>query len=120
MKRLSDKALRAAVGRAFSGIRKSLGISQGEVGEQSTVAKVESGSNFPSWPTMLAMCRKYRVSPSEVLQTAEEELGADADRTVVAVGPEEHLLLTLYAKCNAEGRRVFMERAKAAAALYPK
>lgn len=120
MKRISDDALRIAVGKTFAGIRQSLGIAQGEVGEQSTVAKVESGANFPSWPTMLAMCRKYRVSPHEVLRAAENDLGADADRSAVAVDDEQRALLKLYAKLNAEGRRVLMERAHACVKLFPK
>lgn len=120
MKRISDEKMMEAVGRALAGLRKSLGLAQGSVAEQSTVAKVESGANFPSWPTLLLMCRKYRVSPAEVLRTAEEDLSADADRAVVAVDAEQRELLRLYAKLNAEGRRVLMERAHACVKLYSK
>jgi transcriptional regulator with XRE-family HTH domain len=115
-----DQALRNALGRVFADIRMALGVSQGDTLEQATVSKVESGANFPSWPTMLALCRRYRVSLHDVLHAAEEAIGVEGERSVVAVAPDEREILRLYRDCTAEGRRVYMDRAKAVHTLYPK
>jgi transcriptional regulator with XRE-family HTH domain len=112
-----DDTLRFSVGRVLSDIRQALGFNQGEVLEQATLSKIESGANFPSWPTLLALCRKYRVSPSEVLLAAETE---KPGRSVVAVEDDEREILRLYRDCTAEGRRVFMDRGKAVHTLFPK
>jgi transcriptional regulator with XRE-family HTH domain len=120
MKKASDEELRAAVGRVFADIRLALGVSQGDTLEQATVSKVESGANFPSWPTMLALCRRYRVSLHDVLRAAEESLESEPGRSVVAVEPDEREILRLYRDCTAEGRRVFMDRGKAVHTLFPK
>jgi transcriptional regulator with XRE-family HTH domain len=120
MKRVSDEDLRVALGRVFADIRLALGIAQGEVADQTTVSKVENGANFPSWPTLLALCRRYRVNLLDVLRAAEESVDAEAQRSVVAVETDERELLKLYRDCTAEGRRVLMDRAKAVHTLFPK
>jgi transcriptional regulator with XRE-family HTH domain len=120
MRRISDGELRAALGRVFADIRLALGIPQGEVADQTTISKVENGANFPSWPTLLALCRRYRVNLHDVLRAAEESVDAEAQRSVVAVEPDERELLRLYRDCTAEGRRVLMDRAKAVHTLFPK
>jgi transcriptional regulator with XRE-family HTH domain len=120
MRRVSDGDLRAALGRVFADIRLALGIQQGEVADQTTISKVENGANFPSWPTLLALCRRYQVDVSDVLRAAEESLAGKPGRSVVAVETDERELLKLYRDCTAEGRRVLMDRAKAVHTLYPK
>jgi transcriptional regulator with XRE-family HTH domain len=118
--RIREEQLRGALGQVLANVRESRDLRQSDVLEQSTVAKVESGANFPSWPTFINLCRAYRVTPAEVLTAAEALLEMKEGTRMEAVEPDEREVLKLYRECNAEGRRVFMDRARAVHTLFPK
>lgn len=118
--KMTDAALRSALGQVLANVRESRDMRQGDVLDQTTVSKLESGVNFPSWPSFLQLCRKYRVSPTEVLSAAESLIENPGAAKVHALEPDEDALLTLYRACTAEGKRLLLDRAHAVHTLFPK
>lgn len=120
MTKLDDGELRAALGQVLMSVREARDLRQGDVADQTTVSKMESGVNFPSWPTLLQLCRRYRVKPSEILAAAEALLDAKEGTEVRPIEADAAALLKLFEGCTAEGKRLMLDRARAVRTLFPK
>lgn len=115
-----DDAVRQRLGQILRELRESRGMSQSELAakadmQQSDLSAVETGKYWGPIPAWLRLCRVLGASYAEVVSAT-----AKPGKKLAALDDDEWELLKIHQRLNAEGRRLLLEKARAALKLFGK